>query len=140
MSEVRYNKLFAEKVGGKVRARFRLEEGEPFYEADEDEEGNELRHYYIFVSLEAPKATVEQVTYNLLDETYEDPVAESDDPNDNFRTDITSYGDYPIRIEAQTGARVYVQKAKLSELLKDGHPDWNTHPKIREGIEFIENH
>ena len=81
---------------------------------------------------------MESVVYNLH-ATYDDPVVEADDPNESFTVEITSYGDFDIRVEAQAGSRVYVQRAALSDLLKEGHPDWKRNSAIKEAIDWIKN-
>ena len=100
----------------KVNARFKLDtDGKPTFET-----AGGKRHYHIELFTEPDATPVKAVTY-VLDPSYYDWKREVEDASDNFREDITSYGDYNITVQARGPAGIIVAKSPLSELLKKSH-------------------
>jgi len=131
MSRIDYTRAFAKNVKGELGARFRLDpDGNPLYEDDDDG----LRHYTIDLSLVSPMAQeIDSVTYFMDDETYWDPEAVSNDRDNDFTEEISSYGDFEVEVTVQIGKNAYKQRAWLSTLLEAGHKA-DSSPAIRNAI------
>ncbi len=136
MKTLRHTRAFANNVKGALEARFRLDAaGAPLFEPDDEDP--ELRHYTIDLRLESPIAEdIESVTYFMEDETYADPLRVSDDRDNDFTEEISSYGDLEVEVTVQVGAHVYKQRAWLSNLLQAGH-EGDASPAILDAIERI---
>ena len=134
MSRINSTRAFSDNVKGQLKARFRLDaDGQPLYEDDDDG----LRHYTIDLTLESPAAPdIDSVTYYMDDETYWDPVAVSNDRDNDFTEEISSYGDFEVEVTVQMRKHAYKQRAWLSSLLEAGHAG-DTSPAIREAINRI---
>ena len=103
---------FDQRVGGQVRAEIVLDEnGKPI-----SSQGTSRTHYKINLYLDTPNPDVQAVTYKL-DPTYYDPVRESTDASAKFRIELTTYGDYPVTVDAQVGTEIVRKVVGLSELL-----------------------
>src|SRR5713101_8036400 len=113
-----YTKPFRENVQGQLKARFRLDsEGEPRYEPHPDD--RRLRVYTIEVFLETQRAKeIKGVRYYLDDPSYVDPEGYSDDADNQFREEITSYGDVEIVVTVEMDGHEYKQRAWLSNMLE----------------------
>jgi hypothetical protein len=137
---IAYTRAFTQHVKGELKARFQLDEnGVPLCEIDD---ATELRHYDIDLSLEAPAAMARQidsVTYLLDAETYSDPVAASNDRDNNFTLEISSYGDLEVEVTVQMGKHTYTQLALLSSLLEAGHAG-DSSPAIRQALDYVKSH
>jgi hypothetical protein len=135
MSQIKYTKNFTEKVKGELRAEFRLNaQGEPLFRTV----GNGLKEYKIKLSLSAPTASeIESVTYFMDDETFWDPVAASNDRDNDFTQQISSYGEVPVKVTVrfENGKKIK-QEAWLSNLLEAGHAGDNS-PAILNAIADI---
>jgi prokaryotic YEATS domain len=133
---IRYNQAFKQNVQGVLCARLRLDENrQPVFG---EEEGTVF--YSIELSLDSPNAEkIAKVTYILDEATFWQPERESKDAKHAFREEITSYGDFKVRVEVTmgTGER-FVQQALLSEMLEAGHFKDMT-PAIEKAIEYLRN-
>src|SRR6185295_7516279 len=90
---------FDEKVKGRVRAEIVLDENQnPGYL-----KGKSLNHYKVRIYTQTQNPDVGGVTYRL-DSSYYDPVRESLNANRDFEIFLTTYGDYPITVDAQVGS------------------------------------
>ncbi len=118
-----------------VTARFQIgpQQG-PIYKA-----GKKHKHFKISLGLDHPNPEVSSVIYEL-DPTYYDPIRETDDSQSGFKTDITSYGDYTVKVKALKGKDVIAHNFKLSDLLKKGHKDSLDDPTIKEALDYIKQH
>lgn len=116
---IRYLPAFVENVAGRLYARFQLEsDGTP---RGDDDDGTTF--YFIDLYLDSPnKGRITRVTYNL-DSSYYEPVRHCKNRDQNFREEITAYGDYLVKVEVQMGERTIRQGALLSEMLEEGHKD-----------------
>ena|ERR671918_2774141 len=123
---------FEEKVAGRLRAE--LLGGEN----PSTQKGDKLTHYGVRLYLQTENPDVQRVIYKL-DPTYYDPVRESGDAEDNFGVSLTTYGDYPVTVEAQVGGEIVRRTASLSELLHETHGESNN-PKIVRALQEIESH
>lgn len=129
-------KLSLENIGGKVAARFRLDEqGNPTFLA----EPSGKKNYFIDLYLESENPDLANVTYKL-DSSYYDPIRESADKATAFKEEITSYGDYPVVVEAQVGRHLLAEKIKLSSLLEVGHKESRDKPEIFDAINTIKKY
>jgi pYEATS domain-containing protein involved in immunity len=125
---------FDQKVGGSVRAEMVLDEkNEPV-----QIKGDSLNHYRIRLFLDTPNPDVESVTYNL-DPTYYDPVRESTDRDSQFGVEITTYGDYPVTVDAQVRGEIVREVVPLAKLLKQAYED-STTPEISSALSYIAKH
>lgn len=131
---ITYARSFRESVGEGLTARFKLDaNGGPLYE--KDEEGT--KHYFIELRLHSPRAQeIDKVSY-LLGETYYDPIRNSKDRDNDFCEEITSYGNYPIKVKVQIGSHLYVQESWLSELLEAGYAAGGANEVIRQALRDI---
>jgi hypothetical protein len=136
IDRIDYTKPFKESVQGRLKARFRLDaDREPMYEVDDDDP--RLRHYTIEVLLETPRAEeIKGVTYYLDDPSYVDPQGYSSDAANEFREEITSYGDVEIIVTVEMPKHKYQQRAWLSNMLENGHADDMT-KAIRSALQRI---
>ncbi len=131
-----YTKPFRENVQGQLKACFRLDaERNPLYESHPDD--RRLRVYTIDVFLETPRAReIKGVTYYMDDPSFTDPEGYSDDADNQFREEITSYGDVEIVVTVEMGRQEYQQRAWLSNMLENGHADDMT-TAVRAALERI---
>lgn len=131
---IRYTQAFKQNVQGVLSARFQLDKaGKPI---TGEEEGTTF--YFIELILDTPNADkIAKVTYILDEATFWEPERESRDAKHNFREEITSYGDFKVRVEVtmQAGER-FVQQALLSEMLEAGHSD-HMNDAIEQAIEYL---
>jgi hypothetical protein len=114
-----YTKPFMENVKGQLKARFRLDpEGRPQFT-----EHKGLRHYTIDVFLTTKRTKeIKCVHYYMDDPSYIDPNGYSDDADNEFREEISSYGDVEILVTVEMGSKEkYEQRAWLSKMLENGH-------------------
>jgi len=136
MSQIKYTKNFSDKVKGQLRAQFRLDaHGAPLFRTVEDG----LKEYRINLSLSDSTAPdIESVTYFLDDETFWDPVAASNDRDNDFTQQISSYGNVLVKVTVwfDNGSKIK-QEAWLSNLLEAGHAGDDS-PAIRNAIADIE--
>jgi hypothetical protein len=134
---IAYTEPFKESVEGRLKARFRVDsDGTPMYEShDEDPR---LRVYTIDVFLATPRTKeIKGVKYYMDDDSYVDPEGYSDDASNEFREEITSYGDVEIVVTVEmSNHKKYEQRAWLSNMLENGHADDMT-PAIRAAIQRI---
>jgi hypothetical protein len=130
---VKYTNSFQENVLGTVEARFKLDaSGAPLW--DEDEDG---RCYFIDLRLKSPNSDkIDKVTY-VLNPSYTVPSRFSSDRDNDFVQEISAFGDYVVTINVQAGKHLYVEKAWLSALLKDGHGEEVDTGPIRDAIAAI---
>jgi hypothetical protein len=134
---IAYAKPFQENVQGRLKARFRVDsDGVPMYEPHDED--SRLRVYTIDVFLVTPRSQeIKGVKYYMDDESYLDPEGYSDDADNEFREEITSYGDVEIVVTVEmAGRKKYEQRAWLSNMLENGHADDMT-PAIRAAIQRI---
>jgi hypothetical protein len=125
---------FDRKVRGAVRAEMILDEkNEPVRI-----KGDSLDHYKVRLFLDTQNPEVESVTYNL-DPTYYDPVRESRDPDSQFSIELTTYGDYPVTVDAQVGNEIVREVKPLAELLEQTHQE-TASPEIESALKYIAAH
>jgi hypothetical protein len=121
-------------MGGKIAARFKLDkDGKPRYLIS-----GGLKNYLIDLYVESASPDLGSVTYKL-DNSYYDPIRESDNRDNSFMEEITSYGDYPVLVEAQLGRRLVAEKINLSSLLEEGHKGAQDKPEILAAINDIKS-
>jgi hypothetical protein len=132
---IRYNEAFQANVKGTLCARFQLDsQGNPL---SGDEDGTTF--YFIELRLDSPDAEkIQKVTYLLDEASYWEPERESKDWQQAFAEEITSYGDFLVRVEVQMRTGRYVQQALLSEMLEAGHAN-DANPQIKQAIAYIRN-
>jgi pYEATS domain-containing protein involved in immunity len=132
---IRYLPAFAENVAGRLYARFQLDQND-MPRSEEDDDGTTF--YYIEMFLDSPnKAKITRVTYNL-DASYYEPTRHVKNRDDNFREEITAYGDYLVKVEVHLGEQTIRQSALLSEMLEEGHKDDpDSTGAIRNAITYI---
>ncbi|SOD03737.1 hypothetical protein SAMN05216486_11718 [bacterium JGI 053] len=123
---------FQERVQGRVRAEL-VGGDEP-----ETQTGGRLKHYKVRLFVDTQNPEVQNVTYKL-DPTYYDPVRESRDADRNFEVSLSTYGDYPVTVEAQVGGEIVRYTAPLLALLRESHGN-TTSEAIRAALEDIAKH
>jgi hypothetical protein len=126
---------FTKNVGGQLKARFRVDaDHAPIYWKGRDG----LKNYQIYLSLEeSPRAAeIDSVKYFMDDPTFWDPLAVSEDGDNGFLEEISSYGDVEVEVTVQIKNKAYKQRAWLSNLLKDGYGQ-DASPEILEAIRNI---
>ncbi len=132
---IRYNEAFKTNVNGTLCARFQLDgQGNPV-------SGNEdgATFYFIELSLNSTNAeNIQKVTYLLDEATYWEPERESEDRQRAFAEEITSYGDFVVRVEVQTRTGRFAQQAFLSDMLEAGHAH-DSNPQIQQAIAYTRN-
>lgn len=127
-------RTFSSNMGGKIAARFKLDkDGKPRYLIS-----GGLKNYLIDLYVESASPDLGSVTYKL-DNSYYDPIRESDNRDNSFMEEITSYGDYPVLVEAQLGRRLVAEKINLSSLLEEGHKGAQDKPEILAAINDIKS-
>lgn len=133
---IAYTGPFRQAVQGQLKAQFHLDaDGKPIYELDDEE----VRHYTMDVYLSTSPAVAKQITrvkYFLDDPSFQSPTGSSDDAANEFRVEITSYGDVEIVVTVSLSGDNYQQRAWLSNMLENGHAD-NMTPAIRAAIQRI---
>lgn len=132
---IRYTPAFQENVAGTLRARFRLDgNGNPVSGVED-----ETTFYFIELSLDSPNARqIHKVAYLLDQATYWEPERESNDWQHAFTEEITSYGDFLVRVEVKMPTGRFVQQALLSDMLEAGHEN-DLNPQIAQAIAYIRN-
>jgi hypothetical protein len=83
----------------------------------ESVEGRSAKHYKVKLSLTSSHPDLSRVVYKLDPSTYYDAVRESTDSSRNFEVELTSYGNYPVQVEALIGKRSVRTKTSLIDLL-----------------------
>ena len=133
---IAYTGPFREILQGRLKARFRLDADQnPEYEPYPGDPS--LRVYTIDVYLVTPLApAIQGVTYYMNDESYLDPDGYSKDAANEFREEVTSYGDVEIVVTVEMAEHEYKQRAWLSNMLENGHAD-DMSPAIRAAIQRI---
>ena len=123
-----YNQPFRENVQGQLKATFRL--GADFAPVSEPHpDDRRLLVYTIDAFLDSPRASqIDRVEYFLDDPSYEDPKGYSNDRSNQFRKEITSYGDVEVLVTVYLDGLNYQQRAWLSNMLENGHADDMTAP------------
>ncbi len=87
--------------------------------------------------LETPRGReIRGVPYYLDDPSYVDPKGYSDDADNQFLEEITSYGNVEIVVTVEMDGHEYKQRAWLSHMLENGHADDMTAP-IRAAVQRI---
>lgn len=115
-------------------ARFRLnKDGRPKFVREGD-----LKHFEIELAIDQPPTDTFAVTYRLHS-SYYDPVRESLATKENFKEELTSYGDYRVRADVRRSSRTVQLSEKLSEALRKGHADESS-PEILAAIQEISEH
>jgi len=132
---IHYTEEFVATVQGTLKAEFELDAKQAPIPHVEDG----TKFYFITLSLHAPVEVAEnirQVTYLLDQATYWEPERVSRKRAAQFAEEITSYGDFLVRVfvELQTGK--VNQQALLSDMLEEGHKA-AMNPAIRSVIAFI---
>jgi transcription initiation factor IIF auxiliary subunit len=121
-------------IQGRVRAEFILDKDNN----PEFIKGQARRHYKMKLIMETQNPDVQQVIYKL-DPTYYDPIRESSDGNNNFEVELTSYGDYPVTVDAYVGSETVRKVVPLSDLLSETHGEAGN-ANIKEAIEEIKKY
>jgi hypothetical protein len=131
---IRYNKAFTEQVGGALNAQFQLDANKVPTRGEEDG----TTFYFIRLNVIVPSGTdIDSVTY-ILDPSYWEPERESTERANNFAEDITSYGDFLVRVEVKKRSNRITQQALLSEMLEAGHPAPRS-AAIDDALDYIRN-
>lgn len=112
-----------------LKAEFILDKGKPDFFR-----GKKENHYKIRLYLDDVPDDVNIVTYRL-DDTYYDPIREAVNKKNSFECNITSYGDYEIKINALGKNGNYSASRKLSEALEDYYHE---HRRTNEILNVIE--
>ncbi len=130
---IRYTQEFTSSVQGKLVARFQLKNEQP---VEGEEDGTKF--YFINLSLEGVPSGVDirSVTYFLDASTYWEPERVSRIRQKLFTEAITSYGDFLVRVEVKMNSETVIQKALLSDMLEDGHPEPRS-LKLQQAIDYI---
>lgn len=136
IDRIAYTRPFMDSVQGRLKARFRLDsDGTPMYEPHDDD--RRLRVFTIELFLATPRAKeVKAVSYFMDDPSYVDPNGYSVDADNEFREEISSYGDVEIVVTVDMPPHKYEQRAWLSNMLENGHAD-DMNPAIRAAIQRI---
>lgn len=125
---------FDERVRGKIRAEIVLDQNKKPVSLP----GANLNHYKLRLYVETNNPAVQSVTYKL-DPTYYDPVRESTDPSKQFLIELTTYGDYPVTVDAQVGGEIVRKVVPLSQLLQETYEN-STDPEILNVLNEIRSH
>ena len=130
-----YARPFAERIGGRIYARFRLgPDGQPSFKIIDD-----LQHFTIDCYLHSPRASeIYEVQYVMKDPTFYDPVGFSAEATDDFHEVVESYGEVPVEVRVLLGGSVYTQQTRLSAMLENGHAQDMT-PAIEDAIQRIKS-
>src|SRR5262245_146581 len=133
---IAYTEPFQEHVQGRLKAQFHLgANGQPEFDPHPDD--TRLRVYTIDVFLDSPRAPqIKKVEYLLDDPTFEDDKGWSTDRDNQFREEISTYGDVEIEVTVTIDGHKYKQRAWLSHMLENGHATTMT-PTIRSALESI---
>src|SRR5262249_1723254 len=78
----------------------------------------DIIHYCIILSMEGLPDNVQKVIYELH-ETYDCPKIEVKSGKSNYAAEITSYGDYEIKVNIFTDEKDEIIKVMLSEALAE---------------------
>lgn len=132
---IRYTAEFSKTVQGTLKAEFQLNAaGEPVPHVEDG-----TTFYFMTLSLHVPPAvatTIRQVTYVLDQASYWEPERTSRNGNRNFAEEITSYGDFLVRVVVKLPTSQVIQQALLSDMLEAGH-EANMTPAIQNAIDYI---
>ena len=125
---------FDRRVQGKIRAEIALDQNKKPVSLP----GKTLNHYKVRLYLETNNPAVQSVTYKL-DPTYYDPVRESNDSSQQFLIELTTYGDYPVTVDAQVDGEIVRKVVPLSQLLEETYEN-STDPDILNALNAIKSH
>ncbi len=125
---------FEKRVQGDVHAEIVLDENENPVTLP----GKKFNHYKVRLYLETQNPEVQSVTYRL-DPTYYDPVRESTDVDGKFNVELTTYGDYPVTVDAQIGGEIVRKVVPLFKLLQEEYGA-SASPEIKSALEEIKAH
>lgn len=101
-----------QQKGPKLSAKFELKDGKPVKMGDE---------YSIALTVNgAPPGTL-RVTYELHDDSFDEPRFSVDDTEAQFEAWISSYGDVRISVRGKSGKNSWSTQAMLGEALRRGH-------------------
>lgn len=125
---------FDQRVQGKIRAEIVLDQNRKPVSLP----GDNLKHYKLRLYLETNNPAVQSVTYKL-DPTYYDPVRESTDASDRFLIELTTYGDYPVTVDAHVEGEIVRTVVPLSQLLQETYEN-TTDPEILNALNEIKSH
>ncbi len=104
---------FTDKVNGTVQAAFVLDDkGEPEFLDSEDGR----RHFKVKLSLITKNPEVRTVVYKLHP-TYFDPIRESNNAENDFMIETTTYGDFFFVVDVTLNSGSARQSFRLSDLL-----------------------
>ena len=95
------------------------------------------KHYRIKLHVEDVPEDAHAVTYELH-ESYYDPIREVRRDVPNFEEEITSYGDYDLKIRVRRKNRVDLATTTLGRALENAYKDSMT-PMVREAIDEIKS-
>lgn len=95
----------------------------------------DIIHYYVRLSVVNPPAQSQKVMYELH-ESYGHSKIEVKAGTPGFSTEITTYGDYEVKVHLQVGEQVETKVVQLSEALTEGTAG-NDAPEIRTALEQI---
>jgi hypothetical protein len=126
------NHYFEEKVRGRVRAEMILDENNDPVSVKSPSHD----HYKVRLFLETNNPDIQSVTYKL-DPTYYDPVRESSNLAEQFGIELTTYGDYPVTVDAQVGNEIVRNVVPLSKLLKETY-EHSKSPEIQVALNKID--
>jgi hypothetical protein len=118
----------------RILARFVEENGAPKYDETADR-----RHYHIEIFGEALPPDTYAVTY-MLDPTYFDPVRESENREQGFKEEVTSYGDYPFTAKIWRKPVPEFLKASLQDALRAYYRERPATPAVNEALAWIAAH
>jgi hypothetical protein len=118
-----------QSVGPKLVARFELEDRTPVENGDD---------YSIALAVrDAPPGT-KYVTYELHDDSFDEPRFRINNSEPEFEGWISSYGDVRVSARGTRGKRSWTTHAMLGEALRRGHRT-DRSEAIEQAIETIEN-
>ena len=111
-------------------ARFDLKNGKPVMI------GNE---YSLALSVRRAPEGTKFVTYELHDESFDEPRFRVDNTQTDFEAWISSYGDVRVSVRAKLGRTSWQTDGLLGEALRRGHATHMT-PTIKKAIETLEKY
>jgi len=94
-------------------------------------------HYNIELSVRGAPEDAYAVTYQL-DDSYYDPIRESQAKDRDFVTKITSYGDYQVLATVRSRSGAFVITTDLLGALERGHED-RAAPAIAKALEEVKD-
>lgn len=93
------------------------DKGEPDYI-----EGNGKKHYRINLEVNNVPEDTYAVTYDF-EESYINPIRESQSKNDGFKEELTSHGDYEIKVKVRSRKGTNVLFTSLADALSKSNED-----------------